>query len=101
MVGWHHQLNGDVFVCTPGIGDGQGGLACCQGLKQSETTERLKCTETGWRSLLSKGLSRVFSNTTVPEQQFFGVQPSPWSNFTSVHSFEYMDLGWQSDVSVF
>ena len=31
-------------------------------------------------SLLSKGLSRVFSNTTVPKYQFFGVQPSLWSN---------------------
>ena len=29
MVGWHHWLNGHGFVWTPGIGDGQGGLACC------------------------------------------------------------------------
>ena len=29
MVGWHHRLNGHVFGWTPGIGDGQGGLACC------------------------------------------------------------------------
>ena len=76
MVGWNHQLNGHGFGWTLGVGDGQGGLACCQGLKQSETTERLKCTETGWRSLLSKGLSRVFSNTTVQKHQFFGTQLS-------------------------
>ena len=31
---------------------------------------------TGWISLQSKGLSRVFSNTTVQKHQFFGVQPS-------------------------
>ena len=31
-------------------------------------------------SLLSKGLSRVFSNTTVQNHQFFGAQPSLWSN---------------------
>ena len=31
-------------------------------------------------SLLSKGLSRVFSNTTVKKHQFFGAQPSLWSN---------------------
>ena len=31
-------------------------------------------------SLLSKGLSRVFSNTTVQKHQFFGSQPSLWSN---------------------
>ena len=29
MVGWHHQLNGHGFGWTPGVGDGQGGLACC------------------------------------------------------------------------
>ena len=35
---------------------------------------------TGWISLQSKGLSRVFSNTTVQKHQFFGIQPSLWSN---------------------
>ena len=35
---------------------------------------------TGWISLQSKGLSRVFSNTTVQKHQFFGVQPSSQSN---------------------
>ena len=43
MVGWHHGLNGHGFRETPGIGDGQGGLACCGswGRKESDTTERL------------------------------------------------------------
>ena len=35
---------------------------------------------TGWISLQSKGLSRVFSNTTVQKHQFFGIQPSSQSN---------------------
>ena len=35
---------------------------------------------TGWISLQSKGLSRAFSNTTVRKHQFFGAQPSLWSN---------------------
>ena len=41
MVGWHHQLNGHEFEWTPGVGDGQGGLACCSswGCKESGTTE--------------------------------------------------------------
>ena len=34
----------------------------------------------GWISLQSKGLSRVFSNTTDRKHQFFGAQPSLWSN---------------------
>ena len=41
MVGWHHELNGHEFGKTPGVGDGQGGLACygSQGCKESNTTE--------------------------------------------------------------
>ena len=35
---------------------------------------------TSWISLQSKGLSRVFSNTTILKHQFFGAQPSLWSN---------------------
>ena len=35
---------------------------------------------TGWISLQSKRLSRIFSNTTTQKHQFFGVQPSSWSN---------------------
>ena len=43
MVGWHHQLNGDEFEQTLGVGDGQGGLACCGpwGRKESDMTEQL------------------------------------------------------------
>ena len=43
MAGWPHRLNGHEFGWTPGVGDGQGGLACCSscGRKESDTTERL------------------------------------------------------------
>ena len=43
MVGWHHRLNGHGFRCTPGAGDGQGGLVCCGswGRKKWDTAERL------------------------------------------------------------
>ena len=40
---------------------------------------------TGWISLQSKGLSRVFSNTTVQKHQFFGAQLSSQSTLTSIH----------------
>ena len=41
VVGWHHQLDGHEFQQTPGVGDGQGGLACCssRGWKESNMTE--------------------------------------------------------------
>ena len=42
---------------------------------------------TGWISLQSKGLSRVFSNTTVQKHQFFGTQPSSQSTLTSIHDY--------------
>ena len=41
---------------------------------------------TGWISLRSKGLSRVFSNTTVQKHQFFGAQPSSQSN-SHIHTW--------------
>ena len=44
---WHHQLNGHGFEPTPGVGDGQGGLACCSpwGRKEPDTTERLNSSK--------------------------------------------------------
>ena len=42
MAGWHHRLNGREFEQAPGVGEGQGGLACCspRGRKESDTTGR-------------------------------------------------------------
>ena len=50
MAGWHHQLDGRGFGRTPGAGDGQGSLACCNswGRKESDTTEQLNW-EDPWR----------------------------------------------------
>ena len=47
MAGWHHRLDGREFEWTLGVGDGQGGLACCDsgGRKESDTTEWLNWTE--------------------------------------------------------
>ena len=42
MAGWHHRLYGHEFEQAPGVGDGQGSLACCRpwGCKESDMTER-------------------------------------------------------------
>ena len=47
MAGWNHWLSGHESEWTPGVGDGQGGLACCDswGCKESDTTELLNWTE--------------------------------------------------------
>ena len=50
MAGWHHRLDRHGFGWTPGVGDGQGGLACCnsRGRKESDMTERQNWTELNW-----------------------------------------------------
>ena len=47
MAGWHHGLDGRESEWTPGVGNGQGGLACCDswGHKEPDTTEQLNWTE--------------------------------------------------------
>ena len=47
IVGWHHRLDRHGFGWTPGVGDRQGGLACCGswGRKESDTIERLNWSE--------------------------------------------------------
>ena len=46
MVGWHHWLDGCEFDWTPGVGDGQGGMTCCDSCdrKESDTTEQMNWT---------------------------------------------------------
>ena len=57
MAGWHHRLNGREFEWTPGVGDRQGGLVCCNswGCKESDTTERLNWTGLNWRASYRRG----------------------------------------------
>ena len=47
MVGWHHRLDGHEFEKAPGVGGGQGNLACCStwGHKESDMTEQLNWTD--------------------------------------------------------
>ena len=84
-----------------------------QSIGMSASTSVLSMNIQGWFPLgltsliylLSKGLSRVFSRTTVQKHHFFSTQPSLWSNsniyYWKNHSFNYMDLCQQSDVSAF
>ena len=53
MAGWHHWLDGCESGWTPGVGDGQGGLACCDswGRKELDTTEWLNRTP-NWENIL-------------------------------------------------
>ena len=71
MAGWHHRLNGHEFEQTPGVGDEQGGLACCGswGHKESDTTEQLNRTEDvikPGRFLGPTFFSLLFEDCTLP-----------------------------------
>ena len=54
IAGWHHPLDGRESEWSPGVGDGQGGLACCDswGRKESDMTEWLNWTELNWDTIL-------------------------------------------------
>ena len=82
MAGWHHQLDAHEFGWTPGVGDGQGGLACCNswGCKESDTTERLNWTELNW--LKSWSLSPLSNFRT-----FSSLQEVPYPLVISLDSF--------------
>ena len=58
MVAWHHQLDGHAFEQASRVGDGQGGLVCCDSWdrKESDTTEWLNWTELNWVSLVTWNL---------------------------------------------
>ena len=62
VVGWHHWCNGHEFEQAPGVGDGQGSLACCSpwSHKESDTTEGLN-----WTGRLSVYLSFIFTEVNI------------------------------------
>ena len=48
MAGWHHRLNGREFEWSPGVGDGQGGLVCCNSWVAKSWTRLSDWTELNW-----------------------------------------------------
>ena len=77
VVGWHHQLDGHEFEQAPGIGEGQGSLACCSpwGCKESNTTEQLNWTVLAVLPAVLKGFSQysfstfTFQQSSMPKLQ--------------------------------
>ena len=68
MAGWYHQLDGREFEWTPGVGDGQGGLACYNswGCKELDVTERLNWTELNrWHWKVINGFTLAGEHTTT------------------------------------
>ena len=67
-------------------GDQSIGVSALTSVLPMNTQDWFPLGWTGWISLQSKGLSRVFTNTTVQKHQFFGAQPSSQSN-THIHTW--------------
>ena len=65
IAGWHHGLDERESEWTPGDGDEQGGLACCDswGRRKSDTTERLNWT--GWFTRRLKGETKGLSHVDM------------------------------------
>ena len=71
MAGWHHWLDRCESEWTPGVGDGQGGLACCSpwGRKASDMTEQLN-----WTELKPLSLKMVTKGLELHHMGFEGIQ---------------------------
>ena len=76
MAGWHHGLDGRESEWTPGVGDGQGSLVCCDSWdrKESDMTERLNWTEQGSDSFSSKEQRSFNFKAAVTIHSDFGSQ---------------------------
>ena len=83
MAGWHHWLDGRESGWTLGVGEGQGGLACCDswGRKESDTTERLI-----WSDLMDN----ILSFTRVPPGKKKQVLFSPLEKRSSECFIEFL-----------
>ena len=63
MVGWHHQFDGHEFEQALGVGDGQGGLACCSSWGCKIRTRLSDWTELNWTEQKQKRLRKDGQNT--------------------------------------
>ena len=76
MGGWHHRLNGHEFEWTPGVGDGQGGLVCCDswGRKELDTTERLNWTSQNHKDWKCNGSYKKMGEKSMGNYYLIGIE---------------------------
>ena len=94
-VGWHHRLNGHKFEQAPGVGDGQGGLACCSpwGHKVSNTTEwlnRTDATHHAWILFLPR--KRILEDRNEFTLVYLGIT----LNTLNTRCPEYTEITWRA-----
>ena len=100
MAGWHHWLDGRESEWTPGVGDEQEGLACCDswGRKESDTTEQLNWTEQLFNPLcptscinLKKVEKKKWDNTESGWEGDFGFRSSECFGCWSSTEMQYRE----------
>ena len=94
-VGWHHRLDGHKFEQAPGVGDGQGGLACCSpwGRKVSNTTEwlnRTDATHHAWILFLPR--KRILEDRNEFTLVYLGIT----LNTLNTRCPEYTEITWRA-----
>ena len=98
MVGWHHRLDGREFEQAPGVGDGQGILACCSpwGHKESGMTVRLKWTELNfpWTSVHMNELFFVPSHS----HRFIGKFIRFYTPIVFLGTCYFVSLSWGTTI---
>ena len=108
MAGWHHWLDGRKSEWTPGVGDGQGGLACCDswGRKELDTTERLNWTELipqldpEWLGdLCARGILWLYTQVISPRGREKKTKADVWT--TRIGNISHYDLEDDHNLSVF
>ena len=89
MAEWHHLFNGHEFEWTPGVGDGHGGLVCCDswGCKVSDMTEWLNWTEL---PLWMAGHASPWDKSPPPSPTTFASYtcPTVYVGWTSFHVYQ-------------
>ena len=101
MVGWHHRLDGHEFEQDLGVGDGQGGLACCSpwGRKELDTTE-----DRAYQGVLCKEVTQLQQSKSIffcvhtpahmSNLQVFPEDPSFEADLLSSHICEANNAPW-------
>ena len=80
MDGWHHRLNWHEFEWTPGVHDGQGGLACCGSVQFSsvQSPSRVRLFATRWTAARQASLSIMNSRSSLKLTSIESVMPSSY-----------------------
>ena len=75
MAGWHHQCDGHEFGLSPGVGDGQGSLVCCNlwGHKELDTTELMNWPDSSLTLLTTSTLALFNSFSSNKPRELFMV----------------------------